>query len=66
MAKLKRFLSVTLTGISGLLLTLAGLDLIELSKTLIFYAGVVLLAAALITYVLPDGRPVEENKEEVE
>lgn len=62
MARIRKFLSVTLTGISGLLLTLAGFNLIELSKSLILYAGVILLAAALITYIIPDGQR-EEKKE---
>ncbi len=46
----------TLTGIAGLLLTLAGLNLIELTQTLILYTGVVLLGVALLFYLFRERR----------
>ncbi len=60
MAKLKKLFFVTLSGISGLLLTLAGLSLIELTPTLILYVGIVLLALSAIFYILPEGKKREE------
>lgn len=49
--KFKKIISVTLTGIAGLLLTLAGLGLINLSLQLILYAGIILLFVAILIYV---------------
>jgi hypothetical protein len=56
MGKLKKNIWVSLTGISGLLLSLAGFNLIELSPELVKYTGLSLLALSLIFWVLPDGR----------
>lgn len=51
MGKIKRLVLVILTGISGLLLTFAGLNLIEISKELILYTGIVLLLVAILSYL---------------
>lgn len=51
MGKIKRLVLVSLTGISGLLLTFAGLNLIEISKELILYTGIVLLFVAILSYL---------------
>ena len=45
-----------LTGIAGLLLTLAGLNLIQLTQTLILYTGIALLFVALLFYVFRERR----------
>lgn len=50
MAKIKKTIFVGLTGIVGLLLTLAGLSLIQISPSLILYTGVGLLILALAVY----------------
>lgn len=50
MGSVKKVLWVGLTGVSGLLLTLAGLQLIDLSETLILYSGVTLLVTAALMY----------------
>lgn len=50
MAQIKKLLFVGLTGVLGLLLTLAGLSLISLSDNLLLYVGITLLATALIYY----------------
>lgn len=52
MGRLKKFILVTLTGVAGLLLTLAGFSLISLSQSLILYAGVILLVLAVLMYFL--------------
>lgn len=52
MGKLKKLVLVGLTGVAGLLLTLAGLGLIQLSLSLILYSGLVLLVLAGIMYFL--------------
>lgn len=52
MSKLKKFILVTLTGLAGLLLTLAGFNLIQLSQNLILYAGIILLVLTVLMYFL--------------
>lgn len=48
----RKVILVVLTGVAGLLLTLAGLNLIQLSPSLILYAGVGLLIVAVLIYAL--------------
>ena len=50
MANIKKLFFVGVIGIGGLLLTLAGLNLIQLSETLILYSGIALLVTALLLY----------------
>ena len=50
MAQIKKLIFVGLIGIGGLLLTLAGFNLIQLSQNLILYAGILLLVIALLLY----------------
>ena len=57
MQSLRKTLWVGLTGVAGLLLTLAGFNLIGLSLELIKYTGVVLLIVSLLFYILPDTKP---------
>lgn len=52
MGKVRKLLLVALTAVGGLLLTLAGLSLIQLSQTLILYTGIILLVVALLMYFL--------------
>lgn len=52
LGKFKKLILVTLTGIAGLLLTLAGLNLIQLSQSLILYAGMILLLISALIYFL--------------
>lgn len=52
MGNLKKLLLVAVLVVAGLLLTLAGLNLIELSKNLILYSGIGLLVLAILTYFL--------------
>lgn len=52
LGKLKKVFLVLLVGIAGLLLTLAGFNLIELSQNLILYAGIGLLIIAGLMYLL--------------
>lgn len=56
MHNLKKTLWVGLTGISGLLLTLAGFNLINLSPELVKYTGITLLIVSILFYFLPDNR----------
>ncbi len=68
MVKIKKLLFTLLSGISGLLLTLAGLNLITLTNTLILYVGLVLLVVAVLFAILPEGRktaPIMEQPKEV-
>jgi len=51
MKRIKKELFVLVIGIAGLLLTLAGLNLIQLSPTLILYSGVVLLVVSALLYL---------------
>ena len=50
MGTLKKIFFVGLIGIGGLLLTLAGFDLIQLSQSLILYSGISLLIVAGLLY----------------
>lgn len=50
LGNLKKLLFVAIIGIGGLLLTLAGLNLIQLSQNLILYAGLVYLVIAALVY----------------
>lgn len=50
MGNIKKLFFVVIIGIGGLLLTLAGLDLIQLSETLILYSGIALLVIAALLY----------------
>ena len=52
LGKFKKGIIVAAVGVAGLLLTLAGVNLIELSQNLILYAGIILLALAAILYWL--------------
>lgn len=52
LGKFKKILLVVLTGVAGLLLTLAGFNLIELSQNLILYAGIILLVLTALLYFL--------------
>lgn len=48
----KKVLLVSLAAVAGLLLTLAGVNLIQLSQTLILYSGIALLALSVLIYFL--------------
>lgn len=48
---IKKFVLVGLTAVAGLLLTLSGLNLIEISGTLIFYTGLLLLVLSVLIYI---------------
>lgn len=50
MTKVKKLLFTSLIGIGGLLLTLAGLNLIQLSLPLILYVGLLYLALSAALY----------------
>ena len=52
MAKAKKFFFSILIALVGLLLVLAGLDLIELSQTLTLYIGIGALLIAVILYLV--------------
>lgn len=54
MRKFKKLIFVTLTAIGGLLLTLAGVSLINLSQNLILYAGILLIILAGFSYFFMD------------
>ena len=48
----KKWILVFLIGVAGLLLTLAGLGLIQLSLSLILYIGLILLVLAFLFYFI--------------
>lgn len=50
MGNIKKLLFTAIIGIGGLLLTLAGLNLIQLSQPLILYTGIVYLLLAAGVY----------------
>ena len=52
MDKFKKFIFALLTGVIGLLLALAGLNLIQVSGTLNLYTGVALLIISVLLYLL--------------
>lgn len=64
MRNFKKTLWVGLTGISGLLLTLAGFNLIDLSPQLIKYTGIALLTLSILFYLLPEGKNIDIKKGE--
>ena len=49
--RFKKAILIVLTGVAGLLLTLAGLGLISLTPTLILYSGVALLILTVFFYL---------------
>lgn len=64
MGKIKKFLFVIFTGVPGILLTMAGLNIIQFTpqtQNLILYLGLFLLAVSLVTWIIPSG-----SKKEVE
>lgn len=50
MGKIRKLVLLGLTGVAGLLLTLAGINLIELSQKLILYSGASLLVLTGLIY----------------
>lgn len=51
---------MVLTGLAGALMSLAGLGLIELSKDLILYTGVVLLVLTVLFYLTDGDQPKKQ------
>lgn len=49
---IKKFLLVGMIGLIGILLTLAGLNLLQMSSSLVLYSGVGLLGIAALYYFL--------------
>lgn len=49
---IKKLVVIMVVGIAGLLLTLAGVNLIQLSESLILYSGVSLLLLTALLYWL--------------
>lgn len=49
--KFKKLILIVLTGVAGLLLTLAGFGLITLTLPLILYSGIALLIMTVLLYV---------------
>lgn len=49
--KFEKVILIVLVGISGLLLTLAGLGLITLTLPLILYSGIALLVMTVLLYL---------------
>ncbi len=49
--RFKKVILIVLTGVAGLLLTLAGLGLITLTTPLILYSGIALLILAVLFYL---------------
>lgn len=56
MGKFRDFIAVWLMGGIGLLLTLSGLKLIQLSSDLVLYSGAALLILAALINFLPKGK----------
>lgn len=52
MHSIKKFLLVGGIGLIGILLTLAGLNLLQMSSSLVLYSGLGLFSIALIYYFL--------------
>jgi hypothetical protein len=52
MIKIKKLIFALLIGIGGLLLTLAGLNLIEFSESLFLYSGITLIVISALLYFL--------------
>ena len=61
MGRLKRRVLILLTAVAGLLMTLAGLNLIELSKSLILYTGVILMVLAILSYLTERDKKKEDK-----
>lgn len=49
--RFKKVILIVLTGVAGLLLTLAGLGLITLTPPLILYSGIALLILTVLFYL---------------
>lgn len=49
--RFKKVILIVLTGVAGLLLTLAGLGLIQLTQPLILYSGITLLVLTIFYYL---------------
>lgn len=49
--RFKKIILIVLTGVAGLLLTLAGLGLITLTLPLILYSGIALLIMTVLLYL---------------
>lgn len=49
--RFRKAILIILTGVAGLLLTLAGLGLIQLTQPLILYSGIALLALTVLFYL---------------
>lgn len=49
--RFKKIILIILVGISGLLLTLAGIGLIQLTQPLILYSGISLLIMTILIYL---------------
>lgn len=49
--RFKKVILIILTGVSGLLLTLAGVGLIQLTPPLILYSGIALLVMTILLYL---------------
>lgn len=49
--RFRKAILVVLTGVAGLLLTLAGVGLIQLTQPLIFYSGIALLILTVLFYL---------------
>lgn len=52
MRNIKKLSFALLIGIGGFLLTLAGLNLIQLSQNLILYSGILFLVVSVLLYFL--------------
>lgn len=48
--RFEKVILVVLTGVAGLLLTFAGLGLIQLTQPLILYSGIALLTMTVLLY----------------
>ncbi|MFA5933370.1 MAG: hypothetical protein WCV81_03870 [Microgenomates group bacterium] len=49
--RFKKVILIVLTGVSGLLLTLAGMGLIQLTPILTLYSGIALLLMTVLLYL---------------
>lgn len=49
--RFKKVILIVLTGVAGLLLTFAGLGLIQLTQPLILYSGIALLVLTVFYYL---------------
>ena len=60
MAKIKRFLVILVSGVGGIILTLSGLNLIQITGDLELYSGIALLVLSLLMYILPENNKKKE------